>query len=123
MANWTSFGEGRPYDVISLILGGIIFIAPWAFGYSGDTTAMAVSWVAGVLIVVCAAIALSQYTRLFREINIALGILTAAAPWIARFNTDDAATSAHVILGILVAVVSAGELLIWRGRSPPQLRA
>jgi hypothetical protein len=107
--------EGRPYDIICLVLGLIIVIAPWAFGYADDTTAAAISWIAGVLIIVAAAIALSRYTRLFREVNVALGLMTALAPWILRFEANATASVALGILGFLVAFVSAAELLLWRG--------
>lgn len=112
---WFNSGEGRPYDVICLVLGLIVFVAPWAFDYAEDTTAAAISWIAGVFIIVAAAIALSRYTRLFREVNVVLGIMTAMAPWILRFESNVTAAVALGILGFLVAFVSAAELLFWRG--------
>lgn len=112
---WTDSSEGRPYDIISLILGLIIVVAPWAFDYAEDTTAAAISWIAGVFIIVAAAIALSRYTRLFREVNVVLGVLTALAPWILRFESNATAAVVLAILGFLVAFVSAAELLLWRG--------
>lgn len=112
---WIDSSEGRPYDIVSLILGLVILIAPWAFDYAGDTTAAAISWIAGVFIIVAAAIALSRYTRLFREVNVVLGILTALAPWLLRFEANAKAAIVLAILGFLVAFVSAAELLLWRG--------
>lgn len=115
LRRWIDSGEGRPYDIISLILGLVILVAPWAFDYAEDTTAAAISWIAGVLIIVAAAIALSRYTRLFREVNVVLGVLTALAPWLLRFEANATAAVALAILGFLVAFVSAAELLLWRG--------
>ncbi|PWB84008.1 MAG: hypothetical protein C3F11_03720 [Methylocystaceae bacterium] len=112
---WIDSSEGKPYDIISLILGLVIFIAPWAFDYADDTTAAAISWIAGMFIVVAAAIALSRYTRLFREVNVVLGILTALAPWLLRFESNATAAVVLAILGFLVAFISAAELLLWRG--------
>lgn len=112
---WLNSSEGRPYDILSLILGLLIVIAPWAFGYADDVTAAATSWIAGVFIIVAAAIALSRYTRLFREVNVVLGVLTALAPWLLRFESNATAAVALAILGFLVAFISAAELLVWRG--------
>ncbi|KAB2872284.1 MAG: hypothetical protein F9K43_07925 [Bauldia sp.] len=68
-----------------------------------------------MFIVVAAAIALSRYTRLFREVNVVLGILTALAPWLLRFESNATAAVVLAILGFLVAFISAAELLLWRG--------
>lgn len=112
---WIKASEGRPYDILSLILGAVILIAPWAFDYAEDTTAAAISWIAGAFIIVAAAIALSRYTRLFREVNVALGLMTAMAPWILRFESNFTAAVVLGVLGFLVAFISAAELLVWRG--------
>jgi len=105
--------QGRPYDIACLILGAIVCVAPWAFGYHDDMTAAAVSWIAGSFIVVAAAIALTSYTRLFREVNVVLGVLTAFAPWLLRFEHNVPAAVALGVLGGIVAFVAAAELLFW----------
>jgi hypothetical protein len=110
---WFDDGPGRPFDLIPLVLGLVVFIAPWAFGYAQDTTAAAVSWIIGSFIVVAAAVSLSRYTRAARQINVALGLMTAFAPWVLRFEADVAAAAALGVLGILVALTSAMALLFW----------
>ncbi|MBU3888695.1 MULTISPECIES: SPW repeat domain-containing protein [Methylosinus] len=105
--------RGRPYDIACLVLGGIVCIAPWLFGYHHDVTAAAASWIAGSFIVVAAAIALTSYTRLFREVNVVLGALTAFAPWLLRFEHNVPAAVALGALGGLVAFIAAAELLFW----------
>lgn len=113
--------SGDSFDVVTLILGLLLIGAPWALGYTGDHRAAIASVVAGVAIATCAIVALSEFTQLFREVDIALGVLTAAAPWLAQFATNRPAMLAHVAAGGLVLIVSAGELW-WTSHHPPPAR-
>ena len=106
------------YDFITLILAVALIAAPWALGYSGDRTAIASSVVAGLAIGACAVVALTEFTRLFEEIDVALGALTVAAPWIVGFAHNRHAVIAHVVVGGLVVLVSLSELFLLRGRPP-----
>ena len=116
MANYPDKTDA--WDGVTLIVAIGLLAAPWALGYSGDRAAVGSSLVAGLAIGACAIIALTEFTRLFEEIDVALGVLAAAAPWIAGFAHDRHAMIAHVVGGGLVVIVSIGELLWLRNRPP-----
>ncbi len=70
----------------------------------------------------CVISTVSEYTRAFREIDLALGVLTAAAPLFLHFGSDRRAVIAHLLVGGAVALISAGELLIAK-HQPQQAHA
>src|SRR5271165_674410 len=100
------------FDGVILILAILLIAAPWLLGYSGDHDATATSIVAGLAICACVISTLSAYTRAFREVALALGLLTAAAPFFFHFGSDRRAVIAHLVVGGAVALISASELLI-----------
>ena len=95
--------------------------APWILGFSNDHAAMACSLVAGAVLASCSISALGGFFRLFGEVDVALGVLIAVAPWLLGFGRDHRAAWALVVLGLLAALVSAMELR-QLGRLPPQTR-
>ena len=111
-------GKIDAYDGATLIVAILLMAAPWILGYSGDRAALASSLVAGLAIAACAIVAMTEFTRLFEEVDIALGALTAAAPWLVGFAHDRAALHAHLAVGFLVMLISVGELFLLRGRRP-----
>lgn len=106
------------YDSIVLICALGLIAAPWIFGYAADHNAAISSCVAGLAIAACGISGLFEYKRLFREVDVALGLLTAAAPWLLRFTGDHKALTVHLIAGGLVGIISAGELLLQSGNPP-----
>ncbi|MDE2361866.1 MAG: SPW repeat protein [Hyphomicrobiales bacterium] len=106
------------WDGVNLALAAALVFAPWALGYSGDRAAVGSSVVAGLAIAACAIVAMTEFTRLFEEVDIALGALTAAAPWLIGFAHDRAAVHAHLAIGFLVMLLSAAELFLLRRRPP-----
>lgn len=113
--------DWAPLDAIILILAFGLIASPWIFGYSGDKDATASSLVAGIAIAACVMSTVSEYTRIYREVDVALGVVTAAAPWLLRFSGDHKAALVHLAAGAAVALISGGELLLWRGGHPPHV--
>lgn len=107
------------YDFVTLALGVLFLAAPWAFGYARVEAAAAASIVAGLAIVACAVVALAELPHMFEEVDAALGVLAAAAPWYAGFAAQRQATLVHVALGLAVTFVSLAELWWERSRKPP----
>ena len=117
MPNHSDVDKASRYDGVVLILALLLIAAPWFLGYSDDDRAMASSLVAGVAIFACVTSTLSEFTRAFREVDVGLGLLTAAAPLLLGFGADHRAAIAHLVIGGLVTLISAGELLL--PRLPP----
>jgi hypothetical protein len=109
-------------DVINLILGVILFISPWVIGFASGTVARS-AWIGGILIFIAALLALSNFAVWEEWANLIFGLGVLSAPWWLGFATvSKAATQTHVVIGIIVAILSAWEL--WRLHSnPPRLTA
>ncbi len=116
MSDQTLSAARTRLDGVVFILALALIAAPWLLGYSSDGDATATSLVAGLAILGCVISTFSDYTRAFREIDAALGVLTAAAPFFLRFGGDRRAVIAHLLVGGAVALISAGELLSWKAQ-------
>ena len=106
------------WDSVALILAVLLGLAPWLAGYAVDPRATGASIVCALAIGACAIIALTEFTRLFEEIDLVAGLATAIAPWVVGFAHDRRATYAHLAVGGFVALLSAAELLVLRNRGP-----
>jgi hypothetical protein len=111
MSNQASTDALSRFDGVNLILAILLIAAPWLLGYSGDYNTAAMSVASGLVICACVISTVSEYTHAFREIDLALGVMTAAAP-LFHFGSDQRAVVAHLLVGGAVALISAGELLI-----------
>ncbi len=112
MSDQASRDARSRFDGVIVILAVLLIAAPWLLGYSGDRDATATSLVAGLAIFACVISTVSEYTRAFREIDLALGVLTAAAPLFLHFGSDRRAVIAHLLVGGAVALISVSELLM-----------
>jgi hypothetical protein len=116
MSNQASMDARSRFDGVIVLLAILLIAAPWLLGYSGDHNATATSLVAGLAIFACVISTFSEYTHAFREIDFALGVLTAAAPIFFHFGGDRRAVIAHLLVGGAVALISASELLIQKNQ-------
>ncbi len=115
MVDQASTDARSRFDGVILILAILLIAAPWLLGYAGDHDAMATSLIAGLAIFACVICTFSEYTRAFREVDLALGVMTAAAPLL-HFSSDRRAVLVHLFVGGVVALISAGELLMPKHR-------
>jgi hypothetical protein len=108
-------------DLVNVVLGLCLVLAPWALGFSSE---MAATWNARIVGAAIALVALGALFA-FREweewVNLALGVWAILAPWLLGFATVAAAMYAHVIIGLIVAVLAALDL--WMIRNRPLSRA
>ena len=88
MANSASLrgGEKNVQDWINLICGALLFVSPWALGFSGDLMAARTAWVGGVIIFVMGVAALVQFVEWEEWVALIVGALVIIAPWILRFR-------------------------------------
>ncbi len=84
---------------VIVILGGIMCVTPFLFGYSGNTDAFWNNLILGILTIVLAY--LEQYIG-----ATIIGGLTIYAPFVLHFAPIDAALWSCVILGTLIAIVA-----------------
>ncbi len=105
-------------DWIMLICGALLFVSPWALGYSGDPPAAHAAWVGGVVIVIMAILALIQFAEWEDWVALVAGVLVIAAPWLLGFATLGHAAWVFVALGLIVALASVSEIWTLHTGSP-----
>ena len=113
----TSWRVGKSVqDWINLICGVLLFISPWALGFSGDMTAARTAWVGGVVIAIMGLAALIQFAEWEDWVALVAGVLMIIAPFVVGFAAVGYAAWAFVVLGLIVAVASVSE--IWMIHHP-----
>lgn len=89
-------------NIVSVVCGAVLFLSPFIFGYSGNTTALWTSLVLGAII------ALLGYLKSYKWAAIA-GLAAFISPWILGFSEIGAALWVSLIVGAVVAL-GAGYL-------------
>lgn len=109
-----------PLDVINLILGIGLLLSPWLLNFTTDAAASRNAWVSGLIIGLLSLAALSAFADWEEWGNIIMGIWVVAAPWALGFQNDTTATTVHVIIGLIVAVLAA--IGLWSShKAPPRV--
>jgi len=93
-----------------LVLGLLLFVAPWVVGFAVDQTAAWTAWATGVLIALVGAVALAGQAYAAAWVNLVLGLWAIVAPWLLGFAMLQSAMWSHVALGALVALAAAAKL-------------
>jgi len=114
MSEWSN---EKYCDVANLILGVVLFFAPWIFAFeSGPQTQNA--FVCGVIIAVLSLAALAAFAVWEEWLNLIVGLWVIVSPWLLGFAHGTAMT-VNVVIGILVAALAAIELWV-KYQQPPQ---
>ena len=117
MENWTN---ARLCDVANLILGAILFVSPWVFGF-GASWASGNAYIAGIVIMGLAIAALAAFAIWEEWLNLIVGLWTLVSPWLLGFQ-HTGAMRVHVAIGAAVVILEAIE--IWMtSQTPPRLTA
>jgi hypothetical protein len=115
MENWTN---ARLCDVANLILGAILFLSPWMFGFDAGRASENAN-IAGIAIVALAIAALAAFAIWEEWLNLIVGLWTLVSPWVLGFQGTTAMT-VHVVIGAAVAIIAAIELWMM-SQIPPRL--
>jgi hypothetical protein len=108
-------------DWINLFLAILLFISPWALGFSAQQPAAGNAWISAIVIGALAVGALGAFREWEEWVNLLAGIWVIISPWILGFAAVAYAMWAHVVLGVLVAAMAAWE--IWEVRHQPHAAA
>ncbi|WP_155251019.1 SPW repeat protein [Sinorhizobium meliloti] len=111
----------KPQDWMNLILAVALFVSPWVMGFAGEFMAAWNAWIVGVVIGALALATLTAFSEWEEWANIVIGIWLVVAPWLLGFAPNANAMWTHVVLGLLVAAISAWAL--WDERQNPHARA
>lgn len=113
----TSGRGGRSVqDWIMLVCGVLLFVSPWAMGFSADSGPARAAWAGGIAIAAMAITALVQFAEWEDWVALVAGVLMIAAPWMIGFAGMAYAVWAFVVLGLIVALASISE--IWTLHHP-----
>lgn len=98
-------------DVISLLLGVLLFFAPWLFGFV-STLASENAWLSGALISLLATAAIIAFDAREQRLNLILGLWVTASPWLLGFHAE---RHIHFIVGLSLVALTLLELWLNEG--------
>ncbi|YBV95209.1 SPW repeat protein [Phyllobacteriaceae bacterium JZ32] len=119
MAN--AMQDRKMQDWINLVLAVCLFVSPWVIGFAA---AMAPAWNAWIVAVIMGALAiatLSAFAEWEEWANLVLGLWLIISPWVLAFTANTSAMWTHLIIGVIVAAVSAWA--VWDYRQHPHVHA
>jgi hypothetical protein len=113
MKAWTHW-----QDWVSLVLGVLLFLAPWVFGRATNGASSWDAWIIGIIGVILAlgALALPRAASIAEGLLVILGVLLFISPWVLGFAALSSAAWMAWIIGVLFVLVNGWTLL--QTRSP-----
>ncbi len=102
--------EETALDVINVIVGVCLALAPFVLGFAADAGAAWNAWIVGAAIALIAIGALVSFAEWEEWANLLLGVWAVIAPWALGFTAIGNATMVHVVAGLIVAVLAAIDL-------------
>jgi SPW repeat len=93
-------------DVINLLLGMLLFFAPWIFGFV-STVASENAWMSGALISLLATAAIIAFDAREQRLNLLVGFWVVVSPWLLGFHAE---MHIHFIVGLLLVALVLFEL-------------
>src|SRR5262249_24295983 len=108
--NMTRNREETTIDVINVIVGICLALAPFVLGFTAEAAAAWNAWIVGAAIALIAIGALVSFAEWEEWANLFLGVWAVIAPWALGFTAIGHATTVHVVAGLIVAVLAALDL-------------
>lgn len=108
-------------DWINIVLALGLVLSPWIVGFAGVAVPAWNAWVIGIALGAMTIAALSAFAEWEEWVNVVLGLWLVASPWMLGFAAVTSAMWTHVVMGVLVALVSAWA--VWGHRHAPHAHA
>lgn len=105
------------FDIANIVAGLGLLLSPWYLGYVSEPYAAPNAWVAGAAVVLIALAALFAFHQAEDWGSLAVGLWAALSPWLLGFADLSSATTAHVVAGLIVAILAA--LRLWFSGNRP----
>lgn len=99
---------------LNAVLGIILLISPWLFGFAAAQAPAWTAWIGGLVIAAVSFAALLRMLEWEERISFVAGLCVMGAPWLFGFSGMPAATWTHVLIGLGITVLAVVEL--WRMR-------
>jgi len=94
-------------NIINSALAVFLFFSPWLVGFREVQAATWNAGVCGLAIGLMATLAITELQEWEEWVNAALGLWTAAAPWVLGFAGVMTAMWTHVLVGLAVTMLAA----------------
>jgi hypothetical protein len=117
MENW-HWTNAKLCDVANLVLGAVLFVSPWMFGFDAGKISQN-AMITGLVIAILAIAALAAFAVWEEWLNLIVGLWALVSPWVLGFQGTTAMT-VHVLIGAAVAVLAAIEIWLMT-QNPPRL--
>jgi len=111
----------RGQDLANLVLALCLFVSPWGVGFATEMAPAWNAWIVGAALALLAVATLSEFAEWEEWANMALGFWLVISPWLLAFAANLNAMWTHVVIGVLVAALSAWAL--WAYRQDPHAHA
>ena len=107
----------RWQDWLTVVVGVLLFVAPFIFGAGAGTPATLTAYIGGVLLVIAGVWSLSSPSNQAAEwAAVVVGVLVFIAPWVIGFTSLTPIAWSAWIAGLLAVVLGGWVLLSGRGR-------
>jgi VIT1/CCC1 family predicted Fe2+/Mn2+ transporter len=108
--------EAKTMYWIMSILGLVLFIAPFVFGFSANTAAMWACIILGLVVALSAGYkAIAQDKAKWQVVLILIaGILAVINPFILGYNTNAGGMWTSIIMGVVMVILAGKEIHIHR---------
>lgn len=94
--------KANTFAVLNIVAGGLLFVAPWVLGYSGETAAFVTSLVIGAVTALASLLA-ATVQRSWSWVAVAAGAYTVIAALV--IGGSAAALGIMAVLGIVIGVL------------------
>jgi hypothetical protein len=98
------------FDIANIVAGLGLLLSPWYLGYAAEPNAAPNAWIAGAAVALIATTALFAFHHAEDWASLAIGLWAVISPWLLGFADLSSATTAHVLAGLVVAVLAAMRL-------------
>lgn len=105
------------FDIANIVVGLGLLLSPWYLGYVSEPHAAANAWIVGAAAVLIAATALFAFHQVEDWASLAIGLWAVLSPWLLGFADLSSATTAHVLAGLIIAILAAMRL--WSSGNRP----
>jgi SPW repeat-containing protein len=95
-------------DVGNLVLGAILILSPWMFGFAAGPQSVN-GFATGTVLIAVSIAALTAFAAWQEWLNLIVGLWLIVSPWVLHFQNIQA-VRIEVTIGIIVAVFAKNEL-------------
>ena len=95
-------------DIGNIVLGAILILSPWIFGFAVGPQSEN-SFGAGIVLIAISIAALTAFAVWQEWLNLIVGLWLIVSPWVLNFQSTEA-VRIEVTIGIIVAVFAKNEL-------------